>query len=269
MLALVFLLSAFATSVLATVTGTSGTIVLAQTNGDLVEAACVDTSVDRQITPATNTAGTSVLLIERQYGAAHNTPCTPNALKPAASLVGVTPCIGFNGTDFVAQDCDTMTAPVTFVSGELVAGTACSTGCGCATFTATTVPRVIDNAGTLASTNVFSVATTADATSAATDVASTNTSTSGTVTRTSGTVVLAQTNGVAGEQCITFTNNGDIVKAACVDNSVDRQITPATNAAGTSVLLIERSVWSCPGRSARWCYALHWLQRHRLLSPGL
>ncbi|KAE9383832.1 hypothetical protein BT96DRAFT_982432 [Gymnopus androsaceus JB14] len=145
MLALVFLLSAFATSVLATVTGPcpdqwcSRRIVyyihqqrcvqapretrkpleklICPYAGDLVEAACVDTSVDRQITPATNTAGTSVLLIERQYGAAQ-----------AASLVGVTPCIGFNGTDFVAQDCDTMTAPVTFVSGELVAGTACSTG---------------------------------------------------------------------------------------------------------------------------------------------
>ncbi|KAE9383835.1 hypothetical protein BT96DRAFT_951006 [Gymnopus androsaceus JB14] len=115
-----------------------------------------------------------------------------SSVSMGLQLVDVTPCIDFNGTDFVAQDCDTITAPVTFVNGELVAGTACSTGVnsfsditisatgeGCATFTATTVPRVIDNAGTLASTDVVSVATTADA--VATDVAST--STSGAVTR--------------------------------------------------------------------------------------
>ncbi|KAF8195232.1 hypothetical protein K438DRAFT_1587309, partial [Mycena galopus ATCC 62051] len=113
-------------------------------NGDIVEAACVTSSVDRQITPATNAAGLPVLLIEHSYSSAQ-----------AAPLVGVSPCIGSNGTDFLAQDCSTLSAATAVTlspAGELVAGTACSTGVnslsdltistsggGCTTYTSTVV----------------------------------------------------------------------------------------------------------------------------------
>ncbi|KAJ7654104.1 hypothetical protein DFH06DRAFT_1416950, partial [Mycena polygramma] len=139
------------------VTRTSGTLSLAdntgvdgeqcitfRNNGEIVEAACVTTSVDRQITPGTTAAGLPVLFVERSFEAAQ-----------AAPLVGVQPCIGFNGTDFLASDCNTLTATnaVTLsAAGELVAGTACSTGvdaisqltvstsgAGCATYTSTVV----------------------------------------------------------------------------------------------------------------------------------
>ncbi|KAJ7152861.1 hypothetical protein C8R46DRAFT_1006728 [Mycena filopes] len=155
----------FASSALAAaaVTRSSGTLSLADTkgaageqcltfrnNGEIVEAACVTTSVDRQITPATNAAGLPVLLVERSFGAAQ-----------AAPLVGVQPCIGFNGTDFLASDCAALsaaTAVTLSATGELVAGTACSsgvdalsqltvsaTGAGCATYASTTVQRSVDN----------------------------------------------------------------------------------------------------------------------------
>ncbi|KAL0580125.1 hypothetical protein V5O48_001901 [Marasmius crinis-equi] len=125
-------------------------------NGEMVEAACVNTAVDRQITPGTTASGQSVLFVERQFGAAQ-----------AARLVGVQPCVGFNGTHFRAEDCNAFSAngvqAVTFENGQLVvAGTqVCSNGVdraaqltvsldgtGCATFTGTTVQRTLDNAGT-------------------------------------------------------------------------------------------------------------------------
>jgi hypothetical protein len=118
--------------------------------GEIVEVACVTTAVDRQITPGTNGAGLPVLLVERSFGAAQATP-----------LVGVSPCIGFNGTDFLASDCAKLTASTAVTlsaAGELVAGTACSTGVdglsqltvsttdvGCTTYTSTTVQRTVDN----------------------------------------------------------------------------------------------------------------------------
>ncbi|KAJ6476874.1 hypothetical protein C8R45DRAFT_833640 [Mycena sanguinolenta] len=154
----------FASSALAAgVTRTSGTLSLAdnngvageqcityRNNGEIVEAACVTTSVDRQITPATNAAGLPVLFVERFFGAAQ-----------AAPLVGVQPCIGFNGTDFLATDCSTLTADTAVTlsaAGELVAGITCSTGVdnlsqltisttgtGCTTYTSKVVQRSVDN----------------------------------------------------------------------------------------------------------------------------
>ncbi|KAJ7734136.1 hypothetical protein B0H16DRAFT_1327703 [Mycena metata] len=165
--ALVLVSPAFAASIGAraatAVTRTSGKLSLADNNGvsgeqcitfrndgEIVEAACVTTSVDRQITPAITAVGLPVLLVERSFGAAQ-----------AASLIGVTPCIGFNGTDFIASDCNTLTAAnaVTLsAAGELVAGTACSTGvdglsqltisttgAGCTTHTSTVVTLSADN----------------------------------------------------------------------------------------------------------------------------
>jgi hypothetical protein len=124
--------------------------VVSKNPGEIVEAACVTTAVDRQITPGTNGAGLPILFVERSFGAAQ-----------AAPLVGVDPCIGFNGTDFLATDCANLsaaTAVTLSAAGELVAGTACSTGVdgisqltisttgtGCTTYTSTVVQRVIDN----------------------------------------------------------------------------------------------------------------------------
>ncbi|KAJ7654105.1 hypothetical protein DFH06DRAFT_1093109 [Mycena polygramma] len=167
-LVLVLVSPAFAASIgaraaAAAVTRTSGTLSLAddngvsgeqcitfRNNGEIVEAACVTTSVDRQITPGTTAAGLPVLLVERSFEAAQ-----------AAPLVGVTPCIGFNGTDFLASDCNTLTAAnaVTLsAAGELIAGAACSTGvdgisqltvsatgAGCTTYTSTVVTLSADN----------------------------------------------------------------------------------------------------------------------------
>ncbi|KAJ7702550.1 hypothetical protein B0H14DRAFT_2416729, partial [Mycena olivaceomarginata] len=143
-------------------TRTSGTLSLAddkgvageqcitfRNNSEIVEAACVTTAVDRQFTPATNGAGLPVLLVERSFEAAQ-----------AAPLVGVQPCIGFNGTDFLAQDCSALTAAAAVTlsaAGEFVAGAACSTGvdilsqltvsttgAGCTTYTSTVVQRTTD-----------------------------------------------------------------------------------------------------------------------------
>ncbi|KAJ7493962.1 hypothetical protein FB451DRAFT_1020583 [Mycena latifolia] len=166
MLSYSLVLALSASSAFAAVTRTGGTINLAdntgvageqcitfRNNGEIVEAACVTTAVDRQLTPGTTAAGLPVLLVERSFGAAQ-----------AAALVGVTPCVGFNGTDFLASDCNALTADTAVTlsaAGELVAGAACSTGvdalsqltvstsgAGCATYTSTVVTRTVDNAGT-------------------------------------------------------------------------------------------------------------------------
>jgi hypothetical protein len=124
--------------------------VVSKNPGEIVEAACVTTAVDRQITPGANGAGLPILFVERSFGATQ-----------AAPLVGVDPCIGFNGTDFLATDCANLsaaTAVTLSAADELVAGTACSTGVdgisqltisttgtGCTTYTSTVVQRVIDN----------------------------------------------------------------------------------------------------------------------------
>lgn len=42
------------------------------------------------------------------------------------------------------------------------------------------------------------------------------------------TLVLFEINGVPGNECLTFRNNGEIVNAACVNTAADRQLTPST-----------------------------------------
>ncbi|KAK7752495.1 hypothetical protein SLS62_005463 [Diatrype stigma] len=54
------------------------------------------------------------------------------------------------------------------------------------------------------------------------------------------TLVLKEVNGVPGNECLTFRNNGEIVDAACVDDAADRQMTPAT-VGGASVTKVQRS----------------------------
>ena len=85
--------------------------------GEIVDAACVDTSADRQLTPSTLN-GASVLLVQRSFDA---------SFRP--DLVGVDAIVGFNGTDFKAEPAGAAgITPVTFVGGELTAGTVCASG---------------------------------------------------------------------------------------------------------------------------------------------
>jgi len=86
--------------------------------GEMVDAACVNTAADRQVTPSTNAAGDSVLLVQRSFTA---------GFRP--DLVGKDVCVGFNGTDFLAEDCAaTGISFVSLVGGELKSGTACQSG---------------------------------------------------------------------------------------------------------------------------------------------
>ncbi|KUJ09870.1 uncharacterized protein LY89DRAFT_279192 [Mollisia scopiformis] len=86
--------------------------------GEIVDAACVNTSADRQVTPSTSASGDSVLLVQRSFDA---------SFRP--DLVGKQACIGFNGTDFKAVDCAaTGTQFVSLVGGALKSGTACQSG---------------------------------------------------------------------------------------------------------------------------------------------
>lgn len=62
--------------------------------GEIVDAACVDDAADRQVTPAT-VNGASVTKVQRTFTA---------GFRP--DLVGVEACVGFNGTHFRAEDCD-------------------------------------------------------------------------------------------------------------------------------------------------------------------
>ncbi|KAH8683920.1 hypothetical protein BGZ61DRAFT_394236, partial [Ilyonectria robusta] len=111
-------------------------------NGEIVDAACVNTAIDRQITPTTLN-GQNVLRVQRTFTA---------GFRP--DLVNVEACVGFNGTAFRAEDCNAQGIEfVTFNNGELTAsGGACAsghddlaqvtvdtTGNTCATFTTTVV----------------------------------------------------------------------------------------------------------------------------------
>ncbi|KIL85034.1 hypothetical protein FAVG1_11907 [Fusarium avenaceum] len=111
-------------------------------NGEIVDAACVNTAADRQVTPST-VNGQNALQVQRTFTA---------GFRP--DLVDVQACIGFNGTHFRAEDCNAQgVEPVTFQNGQLVAsGGACAsghddlaqmtvdtTGTQCATYTTTNV----------------------------------------------------------------------------------------------------------------------------------
>ncbi|KAK4222138.1 hypothetical protein QBC38DRAFT_402077 [Podospora fimiseda] len=54
------------------------------------------------------------------------------------------------------------------------------------------------------------------------------------------TIVFKEINGVKNNECLTFTNNGNIVNAACAWTHADRQVTPG-KILGTDVLIIQRS----------------------------
>jgi hypothetical protein len=84
----------------------------------MVDAACVLTAIDRQIIPSTTDTGVSVLLIARSFGAGFRD-----------DLIGKQPCVGFNGTDFKAEDCNAVgTQFVALVDGELRSARACDSG---------------------------------------------------------------------------------------------------------------------------------------------
>lgn len=84
----------------------------------MVDAACVNTAADRQVTPSTNAAGTDVLLVQRSFTAGFR-----------QDLVGVQACVGFNGTTFLAVNCAGTDEMVSLVGGELkTASGACQSG---------------------------------------------------------------------------------------------------------------------------------------------
>ncbi|KAK5655360.1 hypothetical protein OQA88_5927 [Cercophora sp. LCS_1] len=62
-------------------------------NGEIVDAACVNTAADRQLTPS-RLNGANVLLVQRSFS---------NGFRP--DLAGRQACVGFNGTHFRAEDC--------------------------------------------------------------------------------------------------------------------------------------------------------------------
>jgi hypothetical protein len=110
--------------------------------GEIVDAACVNTAADRQMTPTT-ISGTSALKVQRNFTADFR-----------SDLVNVYACVGFNGTDFLATDCTASGVElVDFQNGELrTASGACAsghdsaaqmtvdtTGTKCATYTSTQV----------------------------------------------------------------------------------------------------------------------------------
>lgn len=86
--------------------------------GEIVDAACVNTAADRQLTPST-LSGASVLSVQRTFSAGFR-----------QDLVNADVCVGFNGTTFLAQNCGLSSLdPVSFVNGQLVtASGACQSG---------------------------------------------------------------------------------------------------------------------------------------------
>lgn len=110
--------------------------------GEIVNAACVNEAADRQLTPSTLN-GADVLIVQRAFS---------NGFRP--DLVDQQVCVGFNGTHFKAEDCQsTVVEFVSFTGGNMVAsGGACLNGHddlaqvtvdvngnGCAQFTPTVV----------------------------------------------------------------------------------------------------------------------------------
>jgi hypothetical protein len=86
--------------------------------GEIVDAACVNTAADRQLTPST-VGGNNVLAVQRSFS---------NGFRP--DLVNVDACVGFNGTHFKALDCaGNNFDPVSFQNGQLVSASgACQSG---------------------------------------------------------------------------------------------------------------------------------------------
>ncbi|KAK7191277.1 hypothetical protein DPSP01_008348 [Paraphaeosphaeria sporulosa] len=87
-------------------------------NGEMVDAACVNTAADRQL-QASTVNGQPVLAVQRSFTA---------GFRP--DLVGVDACVGNNGTTFLALPCNSASLdPVTFSNNNLVAASgACQSG---------------------------------------------------------------------------------------------------------------------------------------------
>lgn len=115
--------------------------------GEMVDAACVNTAADRQLTPST-IAGSDVLAVQRTFTAGFR-----------EDLVNKEVCVGFNGTTFLAQDCASADLdPVSFVNGQLKSESgACQSGhddaaqitvdpagVDCAKLTSTTVTPTVE-----------------------------------------------------------------------------------------------------------------------------
>ncbi|KAI1463099.1 uncharacterized protein F4812DRAFT_288103 [Daldinia caldariorum] len=131
------------TLVLKEVNGVPGNECLTfRNNGEIVDAACVNTAADRQITPTTLN-GNSVLRVQRSFTA---------GFRP--DLVDVTACVGFNGTHFRAEDCAASNIELVQFDGTALRAPsgACAqghdgaaqmvvdtTGASCASFESTTV----------------------------------------------------------------------------------------------------------------------------------
>ncbi|KAI1474024.1 hypothetical protein K445DRAFT_320254 [Daldinia sp. EC12] len=131
------------TLVLKEVNGVPGNECLTfRNNGEIVDAACVNTAADRQITPTTLN-GNSVLRVQRSFTA---------GFRP--DLVDVTACVGFNGTHFRAEDCAASNIELVQFDGTALRAPsgACAqghdgaaqmvvdtTGANCATFQSTSV----------------------------------------------------------------------------------------------------------------------------------
>lgn len=111
-------------------------------NGEIVNAACVNTAADRQLTPSTLN-NQPVLRVQRTFTA---------GFRP--DLVGVDVCVGFNGTAFRAEDCSAQGVELVSLVGDALKtqGGACANGhddkaqvtvdeggVGCASFRTTVV----------------------------------------------------------------------------------------------------------------------------------
>ncbi|KAK0649806.1 hypothetical protein B0T16DRAFT_290678, partial [Cercophora newfieldiana] len=82
------------TLVLKEVNGVPGNECLtSRNNGEIVDAACVNTAADRQLTPS-KLNGADVLLVQRTFS---------NGFRP--DLVGKVACVGLNGSHFRAEGC--------------------------------------------------------------------------------------------------------------------------------------------------------------------
>jgi len=95
-----------------------GSILLTEQSGETVDAACMNTTADRQLTLSALT-GANVLAVQRSIS---------NGFR--RDLVDTPACVGFNGTDFKALNCaDNVLNPVSFQNGQLVrASGACQSG---------------------------------------------------------------------------------------------------------------------------------------------
>ncbi|GFP57657.1 hypothetical protein TASIC1_0008049800 [Trichoderma asperellum] len=87
-------------------------------NGEIVNAACVNEAADRQLTPSTLN-GVDVMIVQRSFS---------SGFRP--DLVDKQVCVGFNGTDFKAEDCQSKDIKSVRFTGTnmITSGGACLNG---------------------------------------------------------------------------------------------------------------------------------------------